>query len=169
MKKLLVFTLSIVCMIQVTKADVWECLSAEQADIVTKIVKKGNFVIRHNYDQAVGTFELIKLTQVDVLACSGAFNDPAEIHSIRIVGNSLVFWSQSETGCFNATNASSSNTKVDDLMALNYTYVYSKDKNKFILVCDLYANYEWTQCKSFDAPGAKANGIKDVAYKKIAK
>lgn len=169
MKKILMLLMSVGLMVPFAKADVWECLTAEQANLVTKVVKKGNYVIRYNYDLAVGTYELIKLTQVDVLACSGAFNDASEVHSIRMVGKSIAFWNQNENGCFTPSNATASNVEIDNLMALNYTYVFSKDKNKFILVCDLYANYEWAQCKSFDAPSAKANGIKDGGYKKISK
>lgn len=168
MKKVLLFAFSCFVFLQ-ARADVWECLTADQAAIVTKVVKKGNFIINYNYGMEKGTFSLIKLSQVDVLACGTNYNDPSEVHSIRIVGKVIANWVETETGCINPTNAVYPNNDIDDLLALNYSYVFSKEKKQFILVCDLYANYEWSQCKSFDAPSAKANGIKDGGYKKIAK
>jgi len=169
MKKISIISCLLILFLNNTHADVWECLTPENTKLVTQFVKKNGYIIKYMYGQEKTTYDLIKLSQVEVLSCGSGYNDSSETNSIRIKGNAIASWVQSENGCFNPINCTYATYSVDEVLALNYSYVFSADKNKFILVCDLYANYEWTQCKSFNAPSASANGIKDAGYKKIAK
>lgn len=150
-------------------ADVWECITPENTKIVKRFLKKNRFIIKYMYGQKKPTYVLIKLSKVEIVSCGTLYDDPLETNSIKIEGITIAGWAQNEKGCFNPINCTYPNYSISEILALNYSYVFSPDKNQFFLICDLYSNYEWAQCKSFNAPSASANGIIEPRYKRIAK
>lgn len=169
MKKIFTIIITILFCTINTHADTWECLTAKQAAVVKKVVKKGGYIFKYMSSGENVYYDLCKLSKVELIPCGTFYNEPTEIYSLRIRGRSIARWKKGNDGCLQPTNGIDIQYDIYEVMSLNYCYVFSKQKNKFVLVCDLYANYEWAQCKAFDAPSASVNGIKDAGYKKIAK
>lgn len=174
MKKIFTIIITILFCSITAQADTWECLTAEQATVVKKVVKKGGYIFKYMSSGENVYYDLCKLSKVELIPCGTYYNDPTEIYSLRIGARSIARWKMGNDGCLLPTNGNDIKYEIHEydiyeVMSLNYCYVFSKKQNKFILVCDLYADYKWAQCKAFDAPSASVNGIKDAGYKKIAK